>query len=137
MKDFFISHGFRRDAVPSSFFVYTSNVDGLFGKSGFCESEVAEIHGNANRLQCRGGADCEDSGVWELNDESCSEDLPRCGRCGRICRPNVLMFDDDKWVSGEGLCVYDCWELGMEAYMKEHSDASLVIVELGCGDRVC
>ena len=49
------------------------------------------------------------------------------------------MFDDEEWIGleGEGTSdfeLYDVWEEGVEAFMKENEDASIVILEVGCGD---
>lgn len=128
---------------PSSFFVYTSNVDGLFKKSGIPDEEILEIHGNANTLQCAKGLECN-SNTWPIElpiDSSSRESLPTCPVCHQICRPSVLMFNDEEWLGleGEGTSdfdLYDTWEEGVESYLKDHKCASLVIIEIGCGDRV-
>lgn len=149
---FFKEHDYTRcgrEDLPSSFFVYSSNVDGLFAKSGIPPSEILEIHGNANVLQCADGVECkgrdaESHRYWTADlpeTVNTREDLPRCPCCKKICRPSVLMFCDEEWIGleGEGTSdfdLYDVWEEAVEGYLKEHDDASIVIVEVGCGDRV-
>ena len=150
--NFFREHGYNKydeEDLPSSFFVYSSNVDGLFAKSGIPPSEILEIHGNANVFQCIDGVECkghdaESHRYWtaDLPEEvKTRDDLPRCPCCKKICRPSVLMFCDEEWIGleGEGTSdfdLYDIWEEGVESFLKEHKDASIVIIEVGCGDRV-
>lgn len=133
----------REGEIPTSFFVYTSNVDGLFLKAGIPREEILEIHGNADFLQCSQGVECTPS-VWKAEppiDLSSVESLPKCNVCGKICRPSVLMFNDEKWLGlkDEGtsyFALYDTWEETMEKFLSSHKEDSLVIVEIGCGDRV-
>lgn len=156
MRAFFVSFfktegvtKYGDDAVPAPFFVYSSNVDGLFGKAGISSSEILEIHGNANVMQCADGVNCKGKDAashryWSasLPDAvNSAEDLPHCPCCHKVCRPSVLMFDDEEWIGleGEGTSdfeLYDVWEEGVEAFMKENEDASIVILEVGCGDNV-
>ena len=106
--------------IPTNFFVYTSNVDGLFKKSGIPPSSILEIHGNASLLQCARGIACEGNhpDVWPLAlpmDISNKESLPRCRACNKICRPYVLMFNDEEWLGLEdrgpsSFDIYDVWE---------------------------
>ena len=110
--------------VPTNFFVYTSNVDGLFRKSGSPPHSILEIHGNASLLQCARGVDCQEDhpDVWPLVlpiDPTTKESLPRCPTCKRISRPYVLMFNDEEWLGLEGrgttsFDMYDVWEEGVE-----------------------
>ena len=143
LVDFFQLELDRKGQIPTSFFVYTSNVDGLFFKSGIPREELLEIHGNASTLQCSKGVDCTSS-VWKAQlpiDRSSIESLPKCQVCGKTSRPSVLMFNDEEWLGleGEGTSdfdLYDTWEETMEKYLSSHKEDSLVIVEIGCGDRV-
>lgn len=64
--------------------VLTQNIDGLHGKAG--SANVIEIHGTlAVRLcpQCQAPADASDAAM-----------PPRCGCCGRIVRPGVVLFGE-------------------------------------------
>lgn len=85
-------------------FVFTSNVDGLFQKAGFPEQRICEIHGSIHYLQCAEPC-CAD--VWDatrlrpmIDEQNCSwvDWLPSCDHCGRLARPNILMFDDHAWI---------------------------------------
>lgn len=118
-------------SVPQRFFVYTSNVDGLFRRSNIPSSEVIEIHGNACCLQCTRGVACNrgnEPDVWPLplpfmgGDEA---SLSRCSVCKRICRPYVLMFNDEEWLGLENkgpsdFDLYDVWEEGMEEVITQY-----------------
>ena len=85
-------------------FVYTSNVDGQFQKAGFADEQVLECHGSINHLQC--AEPCQHK-IWSARDREVEVDeetfraeppLPKCMRCERVARPNVLMFGDMGWV---------------------------------------
>lgn len=91
------------ESKPNGYFVFTSNVDGQFGKAGFSELLVEECHGSIHHLQCL--RDCTSS-IWtaadfepEVNPDSGQliHDLPQCPHCGGLARPNILMFDDGTW----------------------------------------
>mgnify|MGYP003618274589 CR=1 FL=1 len=81
------------------YFVVTSNVDKQFHKAGFDGDSIYEIHGSVFYSQCTKHVDC---GLW------CTDDIdydkksilaqypyPVCPNCYSVCRPNVLLFDDD------------------------------------------
>lgn len=147
MQTYLNENGVSYDYLPSSFYIYSSNVDGLFGKCGFPHTEILEIHGNANLLQCQDGINCKKATepfFWSLNSPhrfSSIEELPHCPHCNKICRPSVLMFNDEEWLGLEGegstdFDIYDYWEEGVEAYLEGNEKASIVIIEIGCGDRV-
>jgi len=93
------------EKLPHGAFVVTSNVDGQFQKAGFDGSRILEIHGSIHHLQC-----CEPCGeaIWAANklnpatdDAQCLwlGDLPTCPYCGKLARPNILMFGDDRWIA--------------------------------------
>lgn len=84
--------------------VFTSNVDGHFSKAGFDKMHVHECHGSIHYLQCL--EPCGDQ-VWsasefvpEVDTEHCRlrNYIPRCTRCGKMTRPNILMFNDVDWI---------------------------------------
>lgn len=90
--------------VPEGAFVFTSNVDGQFQKSGFDPERVVECHGSIHHLQCMAGCD---NAIWpadafrpEVDTDSCAlrNALPRCPRCRGLARPNILMFGDWGWI---------------------------------------
>jgi len=114
-------------------FVFTSNVDGQFQRAGFAPERVAECHGSIHAMQCIEPCTGE---IWPADgfdpvvDETRCElvnALPMCPRCGRIARPNILMFGDWNW-------------LGTHAARQERRLAAwlqgverLVVVEMGAG----
>lgn len=86
-------------------FVYTSNVDGHFQKSGFPLNNIVECHGSIHHLQCHQTCNQE---IWEatkftpdIDEEHCAlkSPFPTCRNCGGIARPNILMFGDWRWVN--------------------------------------
>jgi NAD-dependent SIR2 family protein deacetylase len=85
-------------------FVFTSNVDGQFQRSGFVEEQIVECHGSIHWLQC---SDLCRSYLWpadelepEVDEVRCRllSRLPVCPRCAAVARPNILMFGDPAWV---------------------------------------
>ncbi len=117
-------------------FVVTSNVDGQFQKAGFAEDGVLEVHGSIHYLQCL--TPC--SGAIWLNREEIPVDqatmrarrIPRCGRCGGVARPNVLMFGDSSWLSERT----DGQESLFEAFLEEHGGRPAAVVEMGAGTAI-
>ena len=123
-RDYFQSNyeNYSSDLViPDCFFVYTSNVDGLFRKRGIPSSDIHEIHGNASLLQCVQGITCQ-TRTWPLSipcNVTSEKSLPHCDVCGRVCRPYVLMFNDEEWLGLENygtsdFSMYDVWEESVE-----------------------
>jgi len=93
------------DSKLNKNFIFTSNVDGHFQKTGFSDDEIIECHGSINHLQCSNK--CNDK-IWALenlnfnidkNSTSVNGTLPLCPNCGGVARPNILMFNDDYWIS--------------------------------------
>ena len=120
------------------YFVFTSNVDGHFHRAGFPPERILECHGSIHFLQCATG--CTDT-IWSAEDTTLTVDentirarppLPPCIRCGRLARPNVLMFDDGGWIpdrSEEQQRRYYNW-LGQLVGKR------LTVVEFGAGTGV-
>lgn len=84
-------------------------------KAGLSSDRLHEAHGSIHHLQCTSPGACsagrwvpkvrrwEPSGGRIPVDESslrvAESELPRCPHgCGALARPNVYMFDDDRWV---------------------------------------
>ncbi|MFB9245400.1 NAD-dependent deacetylase [Massilia antarctica] len=119
--------------LPGGAFVFTSNVDGQFQRSGMAEERIVECHGSIEKLQCLG--DCGQL-TWSaqefvpvVDEEQCllTCALPRCPHCGDIARPNILMFGDRLWDS-----VYaDKQEHRLDTWLARQSRA--VIIEIGAG----
>jgi len=122
--------------TPHGAFVFTSNVDGQFQKSGFDESRIAEIHGSLHHMQCCGP--CSES-IWtageidaEVDEEQCmlQSELPLCAHCDLLARPNVLMFDDWSWLPARTevqLARLHAWRLEV---------SNPVLVEIGAGVEI-
>ncbi len=118
-----------------SYFVFTSNVDGLFQKAGFYDDKIVECHGSIHHLQC--SKDC--NAIWSgektnisVNDKTMLAQgiFPYCPDCGSIARPNILMFGDWYWKS----------ERTDEQYRKMNEwladKIKIVVIELGAGNAV-
>lgn len=61
--------------------------------------------------------------------------FPRCIHCNGLARPNVLMFDDNTWISDDFHAErFSLWrELALSYCIK---GKNLVILEIGCGINV-
>ena len=123
---------------PGGCFVFTSNVDGQFQKAGFAEERVHECHGSLQHLQCAAG--CREA-IWPAAGTTVALDettlrarppLPACPACGRLARPNVLMFGDWGWQPARSR------EQGrlLREWLVALGDSRLVIVECGAGTAV-
>jgi NAD-dependent SIR2 family protein deacetylase len=121
--------------IPLPRFIFTSNVDGQFQKAGFLEEEIVEIHGSIHYLQCT--EPCREE-IWENREEVPVDidsfqalKIPRCIYCGRVARPNILMFGDWKFVPirvDQQLARFNRW--------LEEGKGRLVILEIGAGTAV-
>jgi NAD-dependent SIR2 family protein deacetylase len=122
------------------YFVFTSNVDGQFQKAGFDDNRIVECHGSIHWFQCV--QECSDL-IWdaekaELTVEKESfkalEPLPECPKCGKLARPNILMFGDWQWNSRRT----DGQSARLRQWLNHVSEkrASFAIVETGAGRAV-
>jgi NAD-dependent deacetylase len=75
-----------RQGGGGPFTLVTQNIDGLHHQAG--SRRVLELHGNLARVRCTGCARAEDRGGEDLPD------LPRCGACGALLRPDVVWFHE-------------------------------------------
>jgi NAD-dependent SIR2 family protein deacetylase len=126
------------EGKPFGGFVFTSNVDGHFQKSGFAPESVWEVHGTLHWMQCLrpcgaglipscGAAIAIDGATFRA-----IEPFPACPSCGGPARPNVLMFGDGEWDerrSSEQEAAFLDW------YVRAR-EKRLAIVELGAGRAV-
>lgn len=122
------------------FFIFTSNVDGQFQKTGFSEDKIEECHGSIFHFQCAGPC-CEQ--IWKAPPEDIEVDeekfeaiepFPKCPNCGNIARPNILMFGDWSWISRRS-------QMQTQRFMDwvhtvQQNQQKLVIIELGAGSAV-
>ena len=116
--------------------VFTSNVDGQFQKAGFDEEAILEVHGSIHHLQCT--APCSEE-IWP-----CEEDVPvdvatmralsvpSCPSCGRVARPNILMFGDWSWLSDRTRGQ----EMRFDSFCAQHQHEPLAVVEMGAGTAI-
>ena len=116
--------------------VFTSNVDGQFQLAGFDPALIHECHGSLHWLQCLGGcghAPWPADGLQpEIDEAECRwlGDLPTCPGCGRLARPNLLMFGDGGWM-GER---YDAQEARLAHWLA--CVERPVVIEIGAGTAV-
>ncbi len=119
------------------YFVFTSNVDGQFQKAGYDDRKIYEVHGSIHHLQCT--EPCSDD-IWSAKGVSIDidersfrarEPLPRCRHCGRIARPNILMFGDWAWVDRRAAEQQEYFE----SFLNRAYD-NLAIIEFGAGTAV-
>lgn len=123
-------------AMPCGSFVATTNIDGLFFKAGFTDWQVVERHGNLHHYQCT--VPCSDT-IWDAQSPALVIDsdsleiqgeLPACPRCGAVARPNVLMYDDVKWLDAERREQ----QLRFDAWLASVRGQRLVVIECGAGE---
>ncbi|ETV85269.1 hypothetical protein, variant [Aphanomyces astaci] len=135
--------------TPDPFFSFTSNVDAHFLKF-FQPNEVYEIHGNTEHWQCANRT-CSKA-IWTLpsafrfevdtdtmlaSHTDAAEGLA-CPECGGPARPNVLMFGDADWIPNTtDERRYREWIARVQDALSADSSKRLVILEIGCGTRVC
>ena len=119
-------------------FVFTSNVDGHFQRSGFAAEQIVEIHGSFEGMQCTSGCG---AGIFpgepfrvEVDPETMRAErpLPECPKCGAVARPNILMFGDFDWYSMRT----DHQMRRMREWLRSLAGARLTIIELGAGTAV-
>jgi NAD-dependent SIR2 family protein deacetylase len=125
---------------PHGAFVFTSNVDGYFQRTGFDAERILEIHGSLDWMQCMdqcgAGLFASPSGdavipVDETTMRAVGE-LPRCPACGGLARPNVLMFDDWQWEARRMMAQ----QSNLEAWIEKTARSRLVILECGAGTGI-
>ncbi len=120
-------------------FIFTSNVDGHFQKTGFQENQIMECHGSLMHFQC-----IEECGqpIWpigpdlhlQINTDNllAKEPLPSCPQCGSLARPNILMFSDFAWNSTRTYAQRQRFEKWIDKLNKK----KLLIIELGAGTNI-
>jgi len=119
-------------------FIFTSNVDGHFEKSGFDSKSIYECHGSINYLQCLDN--CE-SKIWPAmnlnltinkNNLKIIGDGPKCPDCGEVARPNILMFGDPDWNSART----KAQGIKFQNWKNKCANKNVVIIELGAGKAI-
>ncbi len=119
-----------------SFFVFTSNVDGQFAKAGFDADALVECHGTITMLQCTDSTCAQP--LWPARDLVVDVDpetiratspLPLCPTCGKLARPNILMFGDGEWRDERT----SEQEARLNAWLRENRGKKIVAIEMGAG----
>jgi len=107
----------------------------LLEKKGFPDHKIIECHGSVHYMQCE---DCgvifptTDIVVPPHNEEfRAIGDLPYHS-CGRLIRPNVLMFDDGGWDGSREVEQ----TLNYKNFLRKIKDSKAVIIEIGAGTYV-
>ena len=117
-------------------FIFTSNVDGQFQKAGFDAERIVECHGSIHHLQC---IDACTSLTWPadgvapvIDAAHCqmTSDLPRCPHCGKLARPNILMFNDSHWLEERT----NAQDRRFDAWLKTVKRP--VVIEMGAGTNI-
>ncbi len=117
-------------------FVVTSNVDGQFQKAGYDDDSILEVHGSIHWLQCT--SPCSDD-IWPNNEQIPVDratmragHIPRCPGCGRVSRPNILMFGDWSWLPQRT----NQQEKRYNQFMDKHSGNKILVIEMGAGTAI-
>jgi len=122
--------------LPHGAFVFTSNVDGQFQRAGFDENRLVEYHGSIHHLQCT--RPCSDA-IWtaekvlpQVDPATClmAPPLPACPRCGALARPNILMFNDSRWLEARSEAQYERFNAWRARGRRP------VVIELGAGTDI-
>jgi NAD-dependent SIR2 family protein deacetylase len=115
-------------------FVFTSNVDGQFQKAGFADDRISECHGSVHWMQCLhdcgAGIFSADGCQVTINEETmrAAEPLPMCLKCGKMARPNILMFGDWGWDDARTIAQ----QQRLRAWL-ESLEGKLAVIECGAG----
>ena len=123
------------NARHADYFVFTSNVDGHFQRSGFDPDRIIECHGSINYMQCVGQCTTD---IWpagdtvvdvEMSTIKARPPLPKCPKCDGLARPNILMFGDWDWIedrTAEQSTRFRDWQTRV-------SNRNVVSIEFGAG----
>ena len=127
------------DRMSNGAFVYTSNVDGQFQRSGFDDSRIVECHGSIEFEQCMEACGQD---LWraveritvdvEMSSMRACGALPVCPACDGLARPNILMFGDAGWDPSRT----GAQERRLAAWARAQSPSQAVVIEVGAGTAV-
>lgn len=125
--------------INHNYFVFTSNVDGHFQKTGFSPEQIYECHGSFEFLQC---SEVCTRQIWSAEQTTLQIDeetftaqtpIPECPICSSAARPNILMFGDSQWVADYHQTQnqkYDHWL----SYLSANSH--IAIIEINAGTAI-
>lgn len=122
--------------MKDGYSVFTSNVDGQFQKAGYDDHAVNECHGSIHYLQCLDSCSDDtwpaDAFVPDVDERRCllRNAPPRCPSCGRLARPNILMFGDGDWSSSRQFVQESRQRAWLAKVVKP------VVIELGAGTAI-
>ncbi|MDH7600565.1 MAG: NAD-dependent deacylase [Armatimonadota bacterium] len=74
------------------FLLCTQNVDDLHERAG--SRKIVKLHGDAWQMRCLDCGKIFDTRDFDLPDEFTEETLPKCPKCGGLCRPNIVWFGE-------------------------------------------
>jgi NAD-dependent deacetylase len=74
------------------FLLCTQNVDDLHERAG--SRKIVKIHGDAWQMRCLKCGSVYDTRDFDLPDEFTQDTLPKCPKCGTLCRPNIVWFGE-------------------------------------------
>jgi NAD-dependent SIR2 family protein deacetylase len=128
------------DKKPLGAWIFTSNVDGQFQKAGYNTALIRECHGSIHFLQCL--ERCTEA-IWpaddfhpEVDEDKCEllNVMPTCPQCGGIARPNILMFNDDGWISHR----HEVQRAREDVWMGQVDQraATVALIEIGAGTKI-
>lgn len=82
----------KMDTYYPEFLLATQNVDDLHERAG--TKRMVKLHGDAWQMRCMGTGEVFDVRDFDFPDEFTEETLPKCPRCGELCRPNIVWFGE-------------------------------------------
>ncbi|MES2069008.1 MAG: Sir2 family NAD-dependent protein deacetylase [Pseudomonadota bacterium] len=124
------------EQMPQAYSVFTSNVDGQFQRAGFDAGRVNECHGSIHHLQCLHACSAD---IWgadqfepEVDDVTCRlrNAAPLCPHCGRLARPNILMFGDWDWNQQRQIAQATRQQRWLQSLERP------LVIELGAGSAI-
>lgn len=128
----------KKLSLKKDMFFITSNVDGVFERSGIEKSKIWEIHGSIHNFQYvnsqwYNGDDHPSNEIFssegydiEIDENMRIKELPK--KDGLLLRPNILMFGDYSWSQKEAQKqqkAFNSWEF--------NGSSKIAIVECGAG----
>lgn len=126
----------KKWVAGKNYFIYTSNVDGHFAKAGFPDDKIVECHGTIHYLQCLDTCSLD---IWPMDQFvnfdpttfRANDPLPKCKNCGRLARPNILMFGDSDWVPNR---TYE--QMNNLENVLNNPKSKMTVIEIGAGEAV-
>ena len=128
------------ETMDLGYFVFTSNVDGQFQKSGISGDRIVECHGSIHYLQC-----CDQSDqIWPMPEETVFDvdmetlrsksPLPMGppGENNLLARPNILMFNDFYFVDNRTSAQFERYAEFQQSLFSEPT-LPFVVIEIGAG----